>query len=393
MNVIKDNSNETLDSVCIISTVHPPHDQRIFHKQAKSLQNDGWEVSFIVHTKKNTVRDGVRLISLGEANNRLQRWSHLFRAYKKALGTEADIYHFHDPELLPVGYALKQQTDAAVVFDMHEDFVGNKISEGHRDWIPSTIQPIVTQIFPRVFSLFVSRIDAVITTTQSMANRVEELGANRVELVRNFPKIENINHTTDIIEKDHKYQLVYVGRLTEERGIMRMLQTLRRLQEDRDIGLWLLGTFVDKEEEVTAESYINRYDLNVRRFGYVEYNDVFPILMAADVGFVLLDSTLCEHNISTKMFEYMYTKTPYIGTNARTIRKYTDDNTGILVPEKDISAIVDAIEYLLDDYSQLQNMGENGHKRVITQYNWESEFEKLSDIYKDMITNNGKNSE
>lgn len=383
---MKTTDNES-NTACIISTVHPPRDQRILHKQAMSLLNDGWDVSFIVHSPNAEVRDGVNILSLGEASSIPQRWTHMYRAYKIAAEIEADVYHLHDPELLPVGYILKQRTDAAVIFDMHEDFVGNMLTEGHRKWIPPAVRPVVARLFPLIFSLFISRIDAVITTTDSMAVRVDELGAKKVELVRNFPKIQGLNIDTKRVQRDHECQLVYVGGLTEERGIMRMLQTLERLQKDLDIGLWLLGTFTDDNEESRAVEYIDEKNLNVRRFGYVEYNDIFPILSTADVGFVLLDATLCEHNISTKMFEYMYTETPYIGTDAPTIREYTDEDVGVLVPQDDISAAVAAIKSLFEDQDRIQQMGKQGRKKVESQYNWQSEFMKMMNLYTDLCDN------
>lgn len=40
--------------------------------------------------------------------------------YKKAVQLDADIYHFHDPELIPVGMRLKRM-GKTVIFDSHED--------------------------------------------------------------------------------------------------------------------------------------------------------------------------------------------------------------------------------------------------------------------------------
>lgn len=373
-----------MNRVCKVSTVHSPNDQRIFHKQAKSLLNEGWDVSYVVHQGTAEVCEGVNLVSLGEANSRPKRWAHLPRSYKKAIEIDADIYHLHDPELLPVGYMLKLRTNAAVIFDMHEDYIGGKIIEGHREWIPPIARPIIAKSLPTVFKWFMKRIDAVVTTTQSMAYEVKKLGANRVKLVQNFPKVQNTVNESEIIDRDHECQLVYVGSLAQNRGIYRMLQTLDGLQNEMDIGLWLLGNFVDNKTESRVIDFIESNELNVRRFGYVEYENIFSILSAADIGFALLDKTLCEHNTPTKIFEYMLTETPYIGTDAPTIRQFSEEDYARLVSEGDIQTTMRLITSLFKDRDRIRDMGKEGRQKVKNEYNWEREFGKLLDLYDDV---------
>jgi len=45
-------------------------------------------------------------------------WRVLGLAYRQ----KADIYHFHDPELLTVGLVLRLLTKAKVIYDVHEDY-------------------------------------------------------------------------------------------------------------------------------------------------------------------------------------------------------------------------------------------------------------------------------
>ena len=40
--------------------------------------------------------------------------------YKKAIELDSDIYHLHDPELIPIGVKLIKM-NKKVIFDAHED--------------------------------------------------------------------------------------------------------------------------------------------------------------------------------------------------------------------------------------------------------------------------------
>ncbi|NLM38812.1 MAG: glycosyltransferase family 4 protein, partial [Firmicutes bacterium] len=103
--------------VCILTTVHPPFDTRIFHKQAKTLVQAGYDVTLIAQHERDEVVDGVKIIALPKPRNRLSRMFGLtWRAFRLALRQRADVYHFHDPELLPNGVLLRLFTRAKVIY-------------------------------------------------------------------------------------------------------------------------------------------------------------------------------------------------------------------------------------------------------------------------------------
>ena len=106
--------------VCHITTVHPPFDDRIFHKECKTLAKAGYEIYLIAQHNKEEMIDGVHIIPLPERKGRLYRflikdWIALF----KALKVNVDIYHFHDPELIFAGLILKA-FGKKVIYDIHE---------------------------------------------------------------------------------------------------------------------------------------------------------------------------------------------------------------------------------------------------------------------------------
>jgi len=89
--------NNTKNKVCILTSVHPPFDTRIFQNEAKSLTMAGYDVRLIAqHDKQETV-DGIRIVPLPRPKNRFERMTRTaWLVYRKALEIDADICHFQD---------------------------------------------------------------------------------------------------------------------------------------------------------------------------------------------------------------------------------------------------------------------------------------------------------
>ena len=151
--------------VCHFSSAHAPNDTRIFHKQCASLAREGYDVTLVVKAKDSqsvgtTVEKGVKVIQVPvDASSRLKRM--LFGAksiYRKALEVDADIYEFHDPELLPYGLRLARK-GKKVIFDSHEDYP-TQIME--KEWIPSGLRRLISGVYRAYETHVVKRLDAVL---------------------------------------------------------------------------------------------------------------------------------------------------------------------------------------------------------------------------------------
>ena len=74
--------------VCILTTVHPPFDTRIFHKEAETLASAGYAVTLIVQHDRDEVVSGVRIKTLPKPRNRFTRIFGLaWRAFRLALAS------------------------------------------------------------------------------------------------------------------------------------------------------------------------------------------------------------------------------------------------------------------------------------------------------------------
>jgi len=363
--------------VCILTSVHLPFDTRIFHKQAKSLVTAGYDVTLIAQHDKDEVVDRIKIISLPKAKNRFWRMVGTWRVFKLAYGQRAEVYHFHDPELLPVGLFLKLLKRGKVIYDVHEDYPKEILT---KYWLPSISRKPLSCLFNFIEKSASCRLDFIIAVTDGLR---AEFKKGKRATVRNYPILEDIQP-----ERRFELQnpsLIYAGSLTEIRGIGEIVQAMEHVDPSKNIKLILCGTF-------SPESY----EQKVRRlkgFEKVEYvewvkqEEVWLKLSHATIGIVCFHPTLNHINsMPNKLFEYMAAGLPVIASNFPLWKEIIEgDNCGLTVNPLDPSEIARAIEYLLEHPDEARRMGENGRKAVIEKYNWETESKLLLRVYDDLL--------
>ncbi len=72
----------------------------------------------------------------------------------KAIEVDAEIYHLHDPDLIPLGNKLKSN-GKKVVFDSHEDIPKQIIDKA---WIPKIFRGFISNIYSLYEKKFIKNI-------------------------------------------------------------------------------------------------------------------------------------------------------------------------------------------------------------------------------------------
>ena len=105
-----------------LTSAHPRSDIRILVKMCRSLASAKFDVTLVVADGlADESRDGVQIHDVGASKGRFDRIKNApNRVFDKAISLQADLYHLHDPELIPIGLKLKRM-GKLVVFDSHED--------------------------------------------------------------------------------------------------------------------------------------------------------------------------------------------------------------------------------------------------------------------------------
>ena len=357
--------------VAHITTVHRQNDNRIFYKECITLVNEGYSVTLIVADGKSKTVNGVEIIGFKKAQGgRLKRMlkTSFLDMIKVCKEVDADIYHFHDPELTFVGLYLKF-IGKKVINDIHEN---NPASILSKPYIKSDFAKRVISFTFDKFERFASKyFDALITARPDISERFKH--KNLITL-RNFPILPNFSKIEEIEIKKSKPSVVFVGGMTQIRGINELLDAFEKLD---NYELWLLGPITEEKLKNRIESGCK----NVKYFGIVEAYEVFNYINRADIGIItFLPVPNHLHTLATKPFEYMACGKPMIMSNFD-YWKETFKESALYVDPNDSNDIVKAVEYLMSNRDLAQNMGELNQKLANSEYNWQKESQKLIDLY------------
>lgn len=355
--------------VCHMSSVHSWNDVRINLKECQSLARAGYTV-FLVAEGIDHEENGVHVIGCGEKpKSRKERMGGFAKTvYEKAVSLNCDIYHFHDPELLPYGIKLKK-VGKKVIFDCHEDVSGQIMS---KYWIPNMFRWIISRAY-RLYEIYaVKNVDAVVAATPHIATLFEKTSPI-VEVINNYPQLDDIKFHEEPFSSRERIAC-YAGGINAIRGEKVMVDAMRELD---DIKLILAGPREDVSQDYKNVVYTGR-------FTRLEVNKLYG---ESRVGLVIFQPE--PNHIKAKpnkMFEYMAAGLPTVCSDFPLWREIVEGcGCGICVDPVSPEAVQKAIRYLIDNPDAAQEMGRRGHEAVITRYNWKNEEKKLLDLYKRLL--------
>lgn len=364
-----------MNKVCILTTVHPVFDTRIFHKEAKTLTRAGYDVTLIAQHERDEVVDGVKIIAMPKAKNRFFRIFGLtYKAFRLALRKRADIYHFHDPELIFVGLILKI-FGKKVIYDVHEDVPKQILN---KEWIGNLFIRKFTAAVFNIFEQFgASRFDGIVAATDDIANK---FNPKKTISLRNFPILGLIDKSDPVNIDKNKFVIIYAGGLTRIRGIKEVIQAMEYLNGQAE--LWLLGEWESEGFEKECRS-LEGFQYT-KYLGFKEIEEVYGYMKKSDLGIATLYPVKNYLNsLPVKAFEYMACGLPIVMSNFPYWQELFKD-CALFADPKDPKDIAERINVLLEDINLRIRLGKAGRDLVEKKYSWEAESTKLLDLYKDL---------
>jgi len=361
-----------------LTSVHRPLDTRIFYKECRSLSQAGYDVVLIAPHDASEIVENVRIHAVAKPTNRKQRiFRTLWQVYRAAIEESGEVYHFHDPELIPVGLLLKLRWKK-VAYDMHENVPAQILGKEYLR--PRWLRYLLSKSIALIENITLPVFDGLVIANPLVSKRFP--GSHSVT-VANYPVLSLIEEVTpdqDIVSD--KPVLIYVGGLRPVRGICEIIQATILL--DRPVELWLAGPWIS--ETFTKQCQSLSGWKNVRYLGYLSPEKVYSYLKKANIGLVTLhpqENYLT--NLPVKAFEYMACSLPMVMSDFPYWRNVFEGTAVFVDPENPV-AIAEAVQYLLDHPDEAKRLGKNGRQLIERKYSWEKESQKLLTFY-DRILN------
>lgn len=362
-----------------MTSVHTPFDPRIFHKECRSLRSAGFDVTVIGKDWQEGVRDGVEIISVRGSTSRFVRMTKtVWNVYQRARELDAEVYHFHDPELIPVGLLLRLH-GKHVIYDIHEDMPKEILS---KLYLPAYTRGVMARIVDKIEGLASRQFSGLVVVTPSIAERFRPLNKNTI-IVHNYPYVrELIRENNEIPWTSRRQSVAYVGGLTKSRAIHEMVKAMALLPDELPARLELAGPEV-KDDTDLSELRQQAGWTRVKHYGFIDQPSTFQILRGVRAGLVLYHPEPNQvESLPQKIFEYMGAGIPIIASDFPFWRQIIGGaSCGIFVDPLKPAEIAQAIEFLLTHPRQAEEMGRAGQAVVLQRFNWDTEAEKLVQLY------------
>jgi len=276
-----------------------------------------------------------------------------------------DIIHVHFPFPLALfGIAMKFFSKKPLVMTCH----GSEVNMAKKN-----------QIFRKIFNFMLKQADFITVNSTFMKNEVEKIIPNKnIEIIPMGAGIGDIsNKSTEKKEQKTKTNLLFVGRLIEWKGTKYLIEAMEYLDSE-NFELHIAGDGPEREDlEMIAPK-------NVVFHGYQTGKHLEELYQNADVFILpsIVDDAGYTEGLGTVLLEATNFSIPLIGTNVGGIPDIIKDGeTGILVPQKDSSALSNAIKTLAEDKMLCEKLIENAQKHLKDNFSWEVITEKFFNIY------------
>jgi glycosyltransferase involved in cell wall biosynthesis len=309
----------------------------------------------------------------------------MLKLFIEAWRVKATIFICFEIRTLLMGLVLKAVKRVKVIYDCHE-----YKAEVYGGLLPIPLRETTTLLIYQAEKTFSKLCDCIWCVNSHISLRLRNRGKKPIVLP-NFPSKElfaNIQQLPENISLKYKNRkvLIYVGGITEARGITACLYLMSRLKRMVPQAFLLCfgpaeSNYKNKLDIIIKEQSLENY---VEIIGHIRHDKIPSYLLLGDLGIFLVQPINRRYDWGEpiKYFEYTAAGLPVVMSDLPSKRalvvKY---GNGILVNPLDQEDTVKKIANLLKNNSLRKKMAARGQKAFATELNWnEIESKMLNSV-------------
>lgn len=361
----------------------PGGEDQVFANEASLLERYG-------HIVVRYTDDNARIGEGGFSTARDAVWSRKsIESLRSAAEAKPDVAHFHNtfPLISPSAYYAMKESGIPVVQTLHnyrllcpaatflrDGAVCEACSESrswlpairhrcYRDSLPATTAVAGMLAIHRAAGTWERLVDVYIALSEFARRKFIEGGlpAERIKIKPNF-----LASDPGMGRGDDGYAL-FVGRLSEEKGVPLLAQAWRRLS---GIPLVVAGDGPLDSLEWPAD---------VMPVGFQSREQIFDLMRGARV---LIFPSICYECSPLTLIEALACGLPVIGSNLGSIPEYvTHKKTGLLFRPGDVEDLVQQVRCAFAHPEELRDMRLAARREYEQKYTAERNYKMLMDIY------------
>lgn len=387
-----------------VLVVHNRYQQRggedlVFEAETALLEQHGHAVDRLEFTN-DVIPEAPGLVERGRlALSTVWSRSGARAVSQRAQAFGAEIVHFHNtfPLVSPAAFGAARGTGAAVVASLHnyrfvcpsadlfragshcEDCLGRRLpwpSVKHGCYHDSPVQTgaiAATLAFHGARRTWSRDIDLALTPSEAAARLLEgAIPAGRLRVKPNFVAGE----VTVPPEDAPRAGVLYVGRLTVEKGIPLLLEAWRRHTPGP---LTIVGDGPERAAVEAAAAVMP----SVTYIGEAERSEVLAAMQQAAA---LIVPSVWQEPFGLVVVEALASATPVIAARSGALPELvTEGESGFLYEALDPDDLVRAVRAALADPSRLRTLGQQGRVVYETRYSAEVNYELLLGAYQEAL--------
>lgn len=248
---------------------------------------------------------------------------------------------------------------------------------------------------PKIYEELFVQGDMFLPVSRTFASRLVEAGCNpdKVAVHHSGIIVDRFPFEERRLDPGEPARLLFVGRLTEKKGLRYALDALARVVSDgMNVNFTIVG---DGEERGRIEQQIERLGLQSRVF-LLGKKDQKEVVAQLQRSHLLIAPSLTaadgdQEGIPNVLKEAMATGIPVLATRHSGIPELVDDGvSGYLVEERNAEELAAGLRRLLEAADRWPSMGRAGRAKVEAEFDSGRLNDELVTLYRGLLEQPGK---